>query len=255
MAYKVTLEELLEAGAHFGHQVRRWNPRMEEYLYGAKDGVHVFDLAKTRECILLALDVLEKAAKEGKSILLVGTKKQAKEKVATVAQKAGIPYVNERWLGGTLTNFTQIAVSTRKLADLKEKLAGGEFKSYTKKERLLIQREIDRLERYFGGIATLEKKPDLMVIIDTHKEKSVVREASRTGVETIGLTDSNADPSDVTWPIPMNDDATKALEYVLDLFAEAILTGKKKPVSADKPQKPKKKVKVKVSEGEVNVAD
>lgn len=251
MTIKVTLEELLEAGAHFGHQARRWNPKMEEYLYGVREGVHIFDLAKTREALLVALEVLGKAVREGKVVLLVGTKKQAAVKVAEVAKEAGIPYVNERWLGGTLTNFNQIATSVKKLKDLKEKLAGGEFAGYTKKERLLIQREIDRLERYFGGISTLEKRPDLMIIVDTHKEKAAVREAKRVGVETIGITDSNADPMEVTYPIPMNDDATKSLEYVLNLIGQALNVKPKAAVKAKKV----KKVTVKAKEEGFDVAD
>jgi small subunit ribosomal protein S2 len=228
MATNVSLEKLIESGAHFGHQVKRWNPRMKPYIYGVQGNVHIFDLVKTKECLNEALKVIKEAAKVGKTILIVGTKKQVKEKVNQVADEAGIFYVNERWLGGTLTNFDQIKVSIKKLLDMKQKMNAGEYNKYTKKERLLIEREITRLERFFGGIKNLNSIPDLLVIIDTKKEKGAVREANFRGVETIGIVDSNSDPDLVDWPIPMNDDAIKALDYVLDLVKAAIIEGKGK---------------------------
>jgi small subunit ribosomal protein S2 len=228
MAIKISLEELLEAGAHYGHQAKRWNPKMSSYLYGVQEGVHVFDLVKTKEALEEALSVLTKASSEGKVILLLGSKKQIKDKIIEIGQETGCPYVSERWLGGILTNFDQIKRSLDKLAEMKEKLAAGEYKKFTKKERLLIEREITRLERFFGGMSSLEKLPDLIFIVDTHKEISAVKEAKRAKIETIGIVDSNADPSLIDYPIPMNDDATKALEYVLNLIKEAILAGKKK---------------------------
>jgi len=225
---EVSLKELIESGAHFGHQSRRWNPKMAPYLYGVKEGVHVFDLTKTKEKLEEALSVLTSLAREGKTILFVGTKKQTKEKVREVAQTTGAFYINERWLGGILTNFEQIRKSTKNLGDFKAKMAAGEYKSYTKKERLLIEREIARLERFFGGIATLTRIPDVLVIVDIKKEIGAVKEAIVKGVEVVGIVDSNSDPTLVDYPIPMNDDATRAIEYVLDLMKEAILEGKKK---------------------------
>jgi small subunit ribosomal protein S2 len=225
---KISLEELLETGAHYGHQAKRWNPKMSPYLYGVQEGVHVFDLVKTKEALEEALSILKKTSAEGKVILLLGSKKQIKDKIIEIGKETGCPYVSERWLGGTLTNFDQIKRSLDKLAEMKEKLAAGEYKKYTKKERLLIEREIARLERFFGGMSSLEKLPDLIFIVDTHKEISAVKEAKRAKIETIGIVDSNADPSLIDYPIPMNDDATKALEYVLNLIKEAILEGKKK---------------------------
>jgi small subunit ribosomal protein S2 len=212
----VTLEELLAVGAHFGHQVRRWNPKMEEYIFGEKEGVHVFDLAKTKEALLEALEVIQKAAKEGKVILFVGTKKQAKDKVKEVAQAAGMPYVDLRWLGGTLTNFEQMQRSVKHLSEMKKKWQEGEYEKLTKKERLLIEREIAKMEKKFGGIAQMTALPDLLVIIDTKREAGAVREAKMKGIETVGIVDTNADPTEVTYPVPMNDDATKAVEFVLD---------------------------------------
>lgn len=225
---KVSAEELLEKGAHFGHQAKRWNPKMDSFLYGVQEGVHVFDLIKTKEALEIALGVLEEAAKAGKVILFVGCKKQAKDKIKEVAQACSCPYVNERWLGGLISNFDQINKSLKKLAEMKTKMTAGEYAKFTKKERLLIEREITRLERFFGGIADLAKVPDLLVVVDTHKEAGAVREAAVKEIEVIGIVDSNADPDLVTYPVPMNDDATKAIEYVLDLIKEAILNGKTK---------------------------
>jgi small subunit ribosomal protein S2 len=224
---KVSAEELLERGAHFGHQSKRWNPKMEEYLYGEENGVSVFDLIKTKKLLEEALEYLKTSSKEKKVILFVGCKKQAQEKTREVAEATGSSFFSERWLGGTLTNFDQIKKSIKKLADMKEKTANGEYASNTKKERLLIDREIARLERYFGGISKLDKVPDILVIVDTHKEESAIREANSKGVKIVGIVDSNADPEAIDYPIPMNDDAVKAVDYVLDLMKEAILEGKK----------------------------
>lgn len=225
---KVSLDELLETGAHFGHQTRRWNPKMEEYLYGEENGVHIFDLTKTKPLIEEALSFLTKAASEGKTILILGTKKQIKDKVAEVAKEAGVPYINERWLGGIITNFDQMKRSLKKMEEMKANVVGGGYAKFTKKERLLIDREIARLERFFGGIATLTAIPDVLFVIDTKREAGAVHEANYKKVPVIGIVDSNADPDQVTYPIPMNDDASKALEYVLSLVKEAIMEGKKK---------------------------
>ena len=227
MTIKVKAEELLEAGAHFGHQTKRWNPKMASYIYGTQEGVHVFDLIQTKAKLEEALKVITTTVKEGKIVLLVGTKKQAQEKVAEVGKETGIPFVSQRWLGGTLTNFGQMKRSIKKLAEMKAKMVSGEYASFTKKEKLLIEREIARLEKLFGGITMLESIPDLIIIIDTHKEATVVREAKIVGVATVGVCDSNADPTLVDYPIPMNDDASRAINYVLDLIKKAILAGKK----------------------------
>ncbi len=229
-----SLEALLESGAHFGHQVRRWNPKVKEFVYGEQDGVHIFDLVKTKESLDKALEIINKTARENKTILLVGTKKQIKDKVYEVAMETGISFVNERWLGGTLTNFNQIKKSLDKLAELKENLKSGYYAKYTKKEKLLLEREAARLEKFFGGFATLKDKPDLLIVIDIRKEETVVREAKRVKVTTVGIVDTNADPNMVDYPIPMNDDATKALTYVLDLIKQSILNGKEAVLSGKK---------------------
>lgn len=232
MSVKISLEELLQVGAHFGHQTKRWNPKMEEYLYGSESGVHLFDLTKTKPLFEEALDFLKSASKEGKTILLLGTKKQIKDKIRAVAEKLGLPYVNERWLGGTISNFDQMRKSLKKLEEMKEKMATGAYSEFTKKERLLIEREITRLERFFGGLSGLTKTPDILFVIDTKKESSAVKESSRKGVTIVGMVDSNADPDLVDYVIPMNDDAAKAVEYVLDKVAEVIEDGKtqRKPI-------------------------
>lgn len=241
MTTTVSLEELVKSGAHFGHQSKRWNPKMEEYLYGEKDGIHIFDLTQTKAKLEEALSLLKKYAKEGKTILFVGTKKQVKEKLQEIAKATNSFYINERWLGGTLSNFEQIKKSVRKLADLKKGLGSGEFNEYTKKERLLIEREIERLEKLFGGLTGIEARPDLLVVVDTKKEGSVVREAKRLKVPLMGFVDSNADPTDVDYIIPMNDDASRALEYVLELMRDAILDGQGKTVTTAKKKVTSKK--------------
>jgi small subunit ribosomal protein S2 len=243
MVSKISLEKLIQGGAHFGHQVRRWNPKMEEYLYGSQKNVHLFDLTKTKTCLEGALSEIKKISKEGKNILIVGTKKQIKEKVKDVANECGVFYVNERWLGGTLTNFEQIKKSAIRLEKMKEGMVGGVYDKYTKKEKLLLEREIRRLERYFSGIKNMDRVPDLLIIFDIRKEKGAVKEANFKGIETVAIVDTNCDPTLVDYPIPMNDDAKKALEYVLDLIQEAIMEGKGKSSNVKEMKEDKKSIK------------
>lgn len=248
MSIKISPEKLLETGAHFGHQTKRWNPRMGHYIYATRDGVSIFDLIKTKDALEQALNVLEDATKNGKLVLLLGTKRQVQEKLREVAEKTGSPFVDERWLGGTLTNFEQIKDSVKRLNTMKEEREAGEYKEYTKKERLLIDRDIEKLERKVGGLNTLDRVPDVIFIVDTHKEHSAVAEANKLGIEVVGIVDSNGDPTDIDWPIPMNDDASAALDYVLDLVSEALLAKpeKAKPAkekTAKKKTKAKKEVK------------
>lgn len=225
---KVSLDELLEAGAHFGHQTRRWNPKMAEYIYGEENGVHLFDLTKTKPMLEAALEFLKQSAKDGKTILFLGTKKQIKEKIKEVAEACGYPYVSERWLGGTISNFDQMKKSLKKLEEMKTNMAEGGYNKNTKKERLLIDREITRLERFFGGLNGMQSLPDILFVIDTKREFGAVREANAKGVAVVGIVDSNADPSPIDYVIPMNDDGAHAVSLVLDLVKEAILEGKKK---------------------------
>lgn len=241
----ISLKKLLETNAHFGHQVKRWNPRISEYLYGQDQGIHIFDLTKTKEALLAALEFLLQTKKNGKKILFVGTKKQVKDKLREVAVSLGYPYVNERFLGGTITNFDQIKRSISKLSEMKVNMSSGGYDKYTKKERLLIKREIDRLERFFGGLSEVSSLPEVMFVVDTHKEIGAIKEARKVGTVIVGITDSNADPTLIDYPIPMNDDSSKALDYVLEIVRE-VLSGKS--VTSDLAEKSKtiKKSKTKV---------
>lgn len=225
MAVKISLTDLLESGAHFGHQVKRWNPKVKDFVYGEQDGVHIFDLVKTEKALETALTEITKTIKEGKSILLLATKKQAKDKALEIAQDTNISVVTDRWLGGTITNFAQIKKSIDLLADMKAKFESGYYAKYTKKERLLLEREKDRLERFFGGITNLKKMPDLLIVVDIRKEATAIREANRKNIPIVGIVDTNSDPNMVDFPIPMNDDATKALELVLEYIKQAIIEG------------------------------
>ena len=218
----ISLEDLVDAGAHFGHQTEKWNPKMGEYIYGSEGGVHIFDLTKTKPMIEEALEFLAKSAKEGKKILILGTKKQIKDKVAEACEDKGVAYVNERWLGGTISNFEQIKRSIKKMEEMKEGMSSGAFAKYTKKERLLIEREITRLEKFFGGMKSLTSTPDILFVIDTKKEAAAVREAKGKKIPVVGIVDTNADPDMIDYPIPMNDDAARALEYILNLVVETI---------------------------------
>lgn len=223
----ITLEQLLEAGAHFGHQVKRWNPKMGNYIYGAREGVHIFDLAKTREALLEAAQALSKITAEGGTVLFVGTKRQARDLVRDAAVKVNMPYVTLRWLGGTLTNFNQMRKSVDKLNSLKKMKGTGEWDTYTKREQMLMEKEILNLERMFGGVLELKKLPEAVFVVDTHKEFTAVHEATRAGITIVGITDTNADPTQIDYPIPANDDAVKAVALILDVVVGAIGEGQK----------------------------
>lgn len=223
---RVDATELFEAGAHFGHTIKRWNPKMKKYLWGKKAGVHIFDLEKTVVKINEACDALEKLAADGKNIVLVGTKRQAKEVVRAVASENKIGYVTERWLGGIVTNWKQVKTRIDKMLDLTKKREAGELKKYTKKEQILFDREIAKLEKFLGGLAGLSTAPEVLVIVDTHKERSAVREAKNKNLTIFGIVDTNGNPDPISYVVPMNDDATKAIEIVVKLFGQAIASGK-----------------------------
>ena len=218
----ITLQQLLEAGCHFGHQARRWNPAMKKYIYGERDGVHIFDLVQTKAGLDAAVELVKKLAKDGKIILCVGTKRQAQEAVKREAMRVGMPYVTQRWLGGMLTNFAQMQKRVYKLKDLKAKRESGELKKYTKREQLLIDREIAQLEKFLGGVADMGKLPDALLVVDTHREEVAVREANKMGIPVVGMVDTNGDPARVDYIIPVNDDAVKSIELVVKAVASAI---------------------------------
>lgn len=222
---KVKLKDLLEAGAHFGHQSSRWNPKMKPYLYTVRDGVHVFDLAKTKEGLETAAEFVKKSVSEGGKIIFVGTKRQAKAIVEEEAKKAGVPWVSERWLGGTITNWEEIKKRIKRLLEMKEKREKGEYKKYTKKEQILIDREIARLEKFFGGLVDLKTVPEMIFVVDTRKEVTAVREARQKEVAVVGVVDSNSDPDLVDYIIPGNDDAVGAIKLVVSTIGEAVKEG------------------------------
>jgi small subunit ribosomal protein S2 len=226
----IDLKEMLEAGCHFGHQARRWNPKMAKFIYTKRDGVHIIDLTLTAAQLELAMQKVEEWVKNGKEIVFVGTKRQAREIVLEEANQAGAPFIVERWLGGTLTNWEQMQGRINRLVDLKTKREAGDLKQYTKRERGLIDREIERLERFFGGIAGLKKKPEALFIIDTHKEKTAVYEAKISGVKIIGMVDTNGNPEEIEFEggvvIPVNDDAVRSIKLVVHAIAEAYKAGK-----------------------------
>lgn len=223
-----TTEELFDAAVHFGHNVGKLHPKMKPYIHSVKNNVHLLDLEKTRECLKKALDfVKEVVAKNGK-ILFVGTKPAAQFAIKKYAEEVQMPYVVERWLGGTLTNFSTISGLTKKLKKMEEDKTKGEWEKYTKRERLDLDREMVKLNLFVGGIKNLEKLPDAIYIIDLREEKTAVREAKKAKIKSIGLVDVNCDPTEVDFPIPANDDATKSIDLITKLIAEAIKAGEKK---------------------------
>jgi small subunit ribosomal protein S2 len=211
---------------HFGHQKGKWHPKMEPYIFAEKNGIHVIDLEKTQVKLQEALDFIKNTVKAGGIILFVGTKDQAKPIVAKYAQECGMPYVNQRWLGGTLTNLGVVLKLTKKYKDLKSKQESGGLKVYTKKEQLGFLAEIEKLESRVGGIADLKKAPEAIFIIDTKWEKTAIAEANKKKIPLVALCDTNVNPEKVSYPIPANDDATKSIELVTSLVAEAVKEGK-----------------------------
>jgi len=226
---------------HFGHKTSRWHPKMAPFIFGARSDVHIIDLEKTQTMMQDALEFLKGVAARGGLVLFVGSKSQAKSIVRKYAEQVGMPYVTERWLGGTLTNFAQIKKSLKRLKTLREQMEKGELRKYTKKERLLLQRELNDLEKKIGGIQNLERLPEAVFVIDIRTEKTAVAEAYDTKTKVVATCDSNVNPSKVDYIIPANDDAVKSIEMICHLAAEAIEEGKRTPVVA--PEKTEKNIK------------
>lgn len=222
----VTMSELLEAGMHFGHQKRRWNPKMAPYVWGERHGVMLIDLHKTIEGIEVAYGFVRDLVARGGTILFVGTKKQAQAPIEVYARSCGMPYVNQRWLGGMLTNFQTIASRVRKLDEFEAMRESGELDAMLKKEALHRQREIDKLERYLGGVRNMHRLPDAVFIIDTKKEHLAVTEAKKLGLPIVAVVDTNCDPEEIDYVIPGNDDAIRAAELACRIIAEAVLEGR-----------------------------
>ena len=220
-----TLETFLKAGAHFGHKSSTWNPRMEEYIYDERNGVHIIDIIKSIQCLKEALVKIEEIADTG-HILLVGTKGQAVSVVEKVANESGALYINTRWPGGLFTNFDVVKKGIERLIKLEEILASG-AQGFVKKEQLLMEREVDRLNRLYSGIKLMDKLPKLIIVIDSKLEKIAIREAKRVNIPIVALLDTNCDPTTVDYPIPANDDSIKSITLFLEIFAEAIKKGKK----------------------------
>ena len=224
---EITLEDLLEAGCHFGHKTSRWHPKMKAYLYGTKDNVHIFDLAKTKKAIEEAADFAKSTVVEGGKIIFVGTKRTAQPLIKEAAEKAKMPYVIERWLGGTITNWRTIKKNNiDKLASLKEDKEQGKWEDLTKRERILLDRQIAKLERMVGGLTGLEDLPAAIFVVDAKKEQLVIREAHQKGVRVIAMVDSNSNPDKIDFVIPANDDATRSIEYVAGVIVEAVEEGR-----------------------------
>jgi small subunit ribosomal protein S2 len=220
-----SMRQLLEAGVHFGHQAHRWNPKMAEYIFGTRNNIHIIDLAQTVPMFHRALQAVSDTVAKGGRILFVGTKRQAQDAIADAAKRSAQYYVNSRWLGGTLTNWKTISESIKRLRKLEEMLNSGEAQGYTKKERLTLQRERDKLDRALGGIKDMGGLPDLLFVIDTNKEDIAIKEASRLNLPVAAVVDTNCDPNGITFPVPGNDDAGRAILLYCDLIARAAIDG------------------------------
>lgn len=220
-----TYQEMLEAGVHFGHLRKKWNPKMAPYIFGERKGIHIIDLHKTSEKLEESAAALRQVARSGKKILFVATKKQAKEIVADAARRVSMPYVTERWLGGMMTNFATIRKSIKKMQSIEKMATDGSFESITKKERLMLMRERNKLERVIGGIAQLNRLPAALLIVDIGHEHIALAEATKLNINTFGLVDTNSDPTKVDFAIPCNDDASKSVQLIMNYLTAAIVDG------------------------------
>ena len=223
---KVTIKNLLEAGIHFGHKTKRWNPKMQNYIFGERNGIHIIDLQQTVISFRNALEVTKKFSSQNKNILFVGTKRQASEIISTSAIKCEQYYINNRWLGGMLTNWDTIQNSIKRLKDLEVILEEQSF-TYTKKETLQFEKSVEKLNKALGGIKNMNGRPDLLFIIDTNREVLAVKEAVKMGIPIIAVLDSNSDPDGIDYPIPGNDDAMRSIEYYCTIIADTIIESRK----------------------------
>ena len=222
----VTMKQLLEAGVHFGHQTRRWNPKMEEYIFTERNGIYIIDLQKTVKMIDTAYNYMKDVAANGGVVLFVGTKKQAQDSIEEEATRAGQYYVNHRWLGGTLTNWKTIQSRIARLKELKKMAEDGTFDVLPKKEVVVLTKQREKLERFLGGIEDMPRIPDVMYIVDPHKEQIAVKEAQKLHIPIVAMVDTNTDPDDIDYVIPSNDDAIRAVRLITSKMADAIVEGK-----------------------------
>ena len=222
----VAMKQLLEAGVHFGHQTRRWDPKMAEYIFQARNGIHIIDLQKTSKKLDEAYKFIKEQAEEGKTVLFVGTKKQAQECVKEAAQKCNMYYVDQRWLGGMLTNFNTIEGRIKRLKDLETMQEDGTFDVLPKKEVIGLKKEMEKLEKNLGGIKEMKEMPGVMFVVDPKKERIAILEARKLGIPVVGLVDTNCNPEDVDYAIPGNDDAIRAVKLITDVMANAVIEGR-----------------------------
>ena len=221
----ISMRQLIEAGVHFGHNAHRWNPKMGQYIYGTREGVHVMDLTQTVPMLYRAMEAVRDVAAKGGKVLFVGTKPQAQEAVENAAKRCGQFFVNHRWLGGMLTNWKTISSSIKRLKDIDSKIAKGELNGFTKKEKLNMEREREKLFASLGGIQDMNGRPDIIFVIDVPREELAIAEAKKLGIPVIAICDSNANPDGITYPIPGNDDALRAINLYCDLISGAVLDG------------------------------
>ncbi len=236
----ITMRQMLEAGCHFGHQTRRWNPKMKRFIFGERNGIYIIDLEQTMQRIETSYVFVRDLVANGGTVLFVGTKKQTQDPVRTYADKCGMPYINERWLGGMLTNFETISKRVAKMQEYERMIETGEFEAMPKKEALLLSRELTKLQKNLSGISRMTRRPDAVFVLDTMKEHIAVTEANKLGIPVVAVVDTNVDPDVVQFPIPGNDDAIRANELMSHVIAEAVLEGrlmasKKAAAEAPKP--------------------
>ena len=222
----VAMKQLLEAGVHFGHQTRRWDPKMAEYIFQARNGIHIIDLQKTSKKLDEAYSFVKEQAEEGKTVLFVGTKKQAQECMKEAALKCGMFYVDQRWLGGMLTNFGTIQKRIQRLKDLETMAEDGTFEVLPKKEVILLKKEMEKLERNLGGIKEMNELPGVIFLVDPKKERIAILEAKKLNIPVVGIVDTNCNPEELDYPIPGNDDAIRAVKLIADVIANAVIEGK-----------------------------
>ncbi len=238
---EITLQQLLMSGAHFGHLKRRWNPKMKPFIFMERSGIYIIDLNKTLVNLLEACKVISKIVESGEKVLFLGTKKQAKDIVKVEAERCGMPFVTERWMGGTLTNFSTIKKSIKHLKNLEKMATDGSYDALLKKEILMIEREKEKMDKSLGGIKDMSRLPSGLFVVDTKKEAIAVAEAKKLGIPIFGIVDTNSDPDPINYPIPANDDAFKSISLIVHTIADAILESKskeQKKMDMEKPEEP-----------------
>lgn len=230
---KVNIKTLLDAGTHFGHQTRRWNPKMKPYIFGSRGDIYIIDLKETLYGLDAAYTAVSKVAEKGGTVLFVGTKKQAQEPIAEAANRCGMPYVNARWLGGMLTNFVTIRSRVQRMEELEAMETDGRMEKLPKKEQILLKKELAKLQTNLNGIRNMKKAPDMVFIIDTNREQIAIHESHRLNIPVVGTLDTNCDPDDVDYGIPANDDAIRSVSLLADFVADAVIAGTGAPVTVE----------------------